>query len=370
MSAPQPIQPGEMTYNNNSAQDAEAANQAQAADNTQLQSIANNGSALAQSQLQNATNNNIKGATGIIASAKGINPAMAAREAGYSAANAGQLAANQSAGLQAQTQMNALGQLSNNQLQQENLSLNQQNTQNALSAGIASNNTLQSQKFQGALLSGVGSALPITSGLTGAANAGNPSSESSGGGGGGMSGMMSGASAASAMVAEGGLVGGAPKVSLLSAPQAPSIDPITAPQAPHLEMAEYYKALSHSGKSEPHSEVGKLAKHKMSLQSSFAKGGEVKKKIPAMVSPGEVYLKPGQAKAVAKGKADPIKSGERIPGKPKVPGNSYANDIVPKKLDAGGVVIPNSVMQSSDPAHNAYKFVQAVMAKNRAKGKR
>jgi hypothetical protein len=106
------------------------------------------------------------------------------------------------------------------------------------------------------------------------------------------------------------------------------------------------------------------------LQAAFARGGRAKKKIPAMVSPGEIYLKPGQAKSVAKGKADPIKVGERIPGKPKVPGNSYANDVVPKKLESGGVVIPNSVMQSSDPAHNAYKFVQAVMARSKSKGKK
>ena len=39
------------------------------------------------------------------------------------------------------------------------------------------------------------------------------------------------------------------------------------------------------------------------------------------------------------------------------------NDTVPKTLDAGGVVIPNSVMQSDSPSNNAHKFVTAILAK-------
>jgi hypothetical protein len=92
----------------------------------------------------------------------------------------------------------------------------------------------------------------------------------------------------------------------------------------------------------------------------MAKGG----KVPALVSPGEQYLPPKEAKEVAKGKKDPLKTGERIPGKPKFPGNDYRNDIVPKTLESGGIVIPNEVMQSKHPHWAAMKFVQATMAKN------
>lgn len=93
-----------------------------------------------------------------------------------------------------------------------------------------------------------------------------------------------------------------------------------------------------------------------------AKGG----KVPAMVSPGEQYLPPKDVKKVAKG-ANPLAVGERIPGKPKYKGNNYANDIVPKTLEAGGIVIPNKIMQSKNPHWEAMKFVHATMAKNRGK---
>lgn len=91
---------------------------------------------------------------------------------------------------------------------------------------------------------------------------------------------------------------------------------------------------------------------------AMAKGG----KVPALVSPGEIYLKPAQAQMVAKGKASPL-IGERIPGKPVVPGkvNSYANDIIPKDLDKGGVVIPRSKSMSKD--HDKMtSFVHAALS--------
>lgn len=87
-----------------------------------------------------------------------------------------------------------------------------------------------------------------------------------------------------------------------------------------------------------------------------AKGG----KVPAMVSPGEVYLPPKKVKEVAKG-ANPVKAGEKIPGKAKVKGDSYANDTVPKNLESGGIVIPKSVMESDDPSREAAKFVAAIL---------
>lgn len=93
----------------------------------------------------------------------------------------------------------------------------------------------------------------------------------------------------------------------------------------------------------------------------MAEGGEV----PAMVSPGERFLPPKEAKAVAEGKKNPLQAGEKIPGTPKYPGNDYRNDVVPKTLEAGGVVIPNKILQSKNPGHEAKKFVDAVMAKKK-----
>ena len=91
-----------------------------------------------------------------------------------------------------------------------------------------------------------------------------------------------------------------------------------------------------------------------------AEGGQV----PALVSPGEQYLPPKDVSKVKKG-ANPLSVGERIPGKPKVKGNSYANDTVPKTLESGGIVIPNNIMQSKNPHFEAMKFVHATIAKNR-----
>lgn len=89
-----------------------------------------------------------------------------------------------------------------------------------------------------------------------------------------------------------------------------------------------------------------------------ARGG----RVPAMVSPGEVYLNRKAVKEVEKGK-DPIKAGDKIPGKAKVKGDSLKNDTVSKTLESGGIVLPKSVMESKHPHWEAHKFVSAIMAK-------
>lgn len=91
-----------------------------------------------------------------------------------------------------------------------------------------------------------------------------------------------------------------------------------------------------------------------------ARGG----KVSALVSPGEQYLRPNDVSKVKQG-ANPLVIGERIPGKPKHPGNNYANDTVPKQLDEGGIVIPNSIMQSKNASAKAAKFIDACLAKDR-----
>ena len=96
-----------------------------------------------------------------------------------------------------------------------------------------------------------------------------------------------------------------------------------------------------------------------------AKGG----KVPALLSPGEKYLPPKEAKEVAKGEKSPEKAGKTVPGKPKVPGakNSYANDTVPAKLEEGGIVIPRSITQGKDAEKRAIAFVRATIAKSKGK---
>lgn len=93
----------------------------------------------------------------------------------------------------------------------------------------------------------------------------------------------------------------------------------------------------------------------------LASGG----KVPVMLSPGERYLSPAAAKAAKEGKVDPMKAGQKVPGKAKVEGakNDYANDTVPASLEKGGLVLPRSVTQAKDPGEAARKFVTAHMAK-------
>lgn len=345
--------------------------QAQTAQDAAVQQTATNGSPLVQAQLQQATNNGIRNATGVVASAKGINPAMAAREAGYNAANSQQQAANSAAQTQGQIQLGAQNELSNNL-----------NNQYATDSGVYnSQSTLNQQNNQFNANLGINQAKAVSGSI----------------------GSMIGLAAAKGgmvpkMMAMGG--GSSDATANNSAndtetktDQVPLEGPIPAQVDPYAQISSFFNSLS--GKDSPSSEAGKMltsddsmsdsiapesetldvqpqqsTPQGNSLQASFARGGKAKNKIPALVSPGETYLRPNQAKAVAKGKANPLNIGERIPGTPKVPGNSYANDTVHKNLESGGVVIPNSVMQSSDPAHNAYKFVQAVMAKQKFKGKK
>lgn len=91
----------------------------------------------------------------------------------------------------------------------------------------------------------------------------------------------------------------------------------------------------------------------------FAKGG----KVPALVSRGEVVVNPKALKEVKKG-ANPMEVGEKIPGKPKYPGNDYRNDVVHKHLESGGVVIPNKITEQPKSVRDkkAAAFVSQYLA--------
>lgn len=92
---------------------------------------------------------------------------------------------------------------------------------------------------------------------------------------------------------------------------------------------------------------------------AMSKGG----KVPAQVSPGELYLSPDKVQKVLEG-ANPLEVGDKIPGKAKVKGDSRKNDTVPRTLEEGGVVVPRSHVMSEE---KAALFVHRAMAK---KGRR
>lgn len=58
-----------------------------------------------------------------------------------------------------------------------------------------------------------------------------------------------------------------------------------------------------------------------------------------------------------------FRSGGKVPGTPKVMGNSPQNDTVKARLSPGEVVIPNDIMQSKDPAGKAAQFVASIVEK-------
>jgi hypothetical protein len=88
------------------------------------------------------------------------------------------------------------------------------------------------------------------------------------------------------------------------------------------------------------------------------KGG----KIPALVSPGEIYLNPEQVEQVVQNDVDPAKIGKKYGGKAKVKGDSKKNDIIPDDLDDGGVVIDRDHVMSPEKRK---LFVHKSIAKKR-----
>ena len=95
------------------------------------------------------------------------------------------------------------------------------------------------------------------------------------------------------------------------------------------------------------------------INTYFASGG----KVPAMVSPGEIYLSPDKVHKVLNEGANPLKIGNRIKGKAKVKGDSYKNDTIPANLDEGGIVIDRKNAMNPD---KAMLFVHQTIAKKRA----
>lgn len=97
---------------------------------------------------------------------------------------------------------------------------------------------------------------------------------------------------------------------------------------------------------------GQVPSHLAEMQQYYHGG-----KVDAMVSPGEKWVPPQQAQAVAKGEKSLAEVGETIKGKAQVQGDSSKNDTKSKKLEEGGIVIPRSVMQSKDPVKEGTKFL-------------
>lgn len=310
----------------------------------QLQQVAaGQGPNPAQAQLANATGANVANQAALMAGQRGssANAGLMARQAAMQGAGLQQNAAGQAAALQAQQSLGAMGQAGNMANQQVSQLANQQNAygQQALQA---QNNVLNA--IHGQNQAAIGNASQM-----------NQATESSRAAGGRLMGSLMGA----AGTGIGMMFGGPAGVALgggLAKSFAGGGDSLGGSGQAGADPSDTMMAA----------EGGKVTKGPKSKlgQMLMAEGG----KVPALVSPGEVYLPPAKAKEAAKG-ANPLAIGEKIPGAPKHPGNDYRNDTVPKTLQAGGVVIPNEIMQSKDAEKKAAAFVKAVLARKNHKGK-
>jgi hypothetical protein len=386
----------------------------------QLQGVANGtGPNPAQAMLNQSTGQNVANQAALMAGQRGAsqNAGLIARQAAQQGANTQQQAVGQGATMQANQSLNALGQLgslANQQVAQQqgaltglnsglqgeqgqllgqltaqnNNVVSAQNNANSVNGQMASTNAQSQAGLVGGITGAAGSALtsllpaalakggvvpsmyadggitaPSTQDTT-VINSNGPKSavgkhlsgQTASGGNKLPAGMAGAGQAIGNLIGAGigSLFGGASQqpqaastmpssdawASAMGAPGTTSATGVPTPQATY----DMYQALP---------------------DAKMAEGG----KVPALVSPGERYLNPREAKAAAQGKIDASKSGEKIPGKAKVKGNSYANDTVPKTLEAGGLVIPKSVMESKNPSKAASAFVAAHMNSLRKKSK-
>jgi len=320
----------------------------------QLQQVAmGNGPNPAMAQYNQNIQNLAKQQAGAISSVQGISPALAARIASQQGSSAMQNAAGQGATTQAEQQLGAMGQAASVAGQQAGIASGMQQNVNNVNAGLAGTSMQGQQGLVGGLMNSVGKVGSLFAG------------------GGEVQKMASGGSAQPMSQFTQFLQGraaGSP-VQVAPTPQTAAVSgfsqglggsnkgsggaPKPSPAASNAGQGPTEAASASMGAGIPYAQP---------MAAGFAKGG----KVPALLSPGETYIPPGKVNQAAKS-ANPIASGKRVPGKPKVPGNSYANDVVPAKLESGGVVIPNDIMQSKDPAAGARDFIAGIIAKRKAR---
>lgn len=269
----------------------------------------------AQAMLNQATGQNVANQAALAAGQRGAasNVGLMNRQAAQTGANLQQQAAGQGASMQAQQALGALGQAGN-----------MANTMAGQQIGQVNQNEASVQGEQG-----------ILQGANNAANA------------------VQGTLADTAMKGQQGLVGGGMNAAGAA----------TGLIGGQTGLTSLMKAEGGSIQTPNGGGQSLFAQYLTKGPTPMAKGGTVK----ALVSPEEIVLTPEEAQMVADGRARATQIGEKIPGKAPVKGNSYSNDIVPKNLPEGGVVVPRDKALTKNPDESSQKFVQAVMSKKKVK---
>ena len=277
---------------------------------------------------------------------RALNPGLAARQSGNAAVQAEQTAAGGAAAQQGQQQLAA-------QQQEAGLANVEQNgltSANGINAQVSQNNANAVNNTEGGILGGIGGAI----GSLFSFSEGGEVKKMSGGGSVSVAGVPNFSNANSMPSGSSGLGNAASNIDLSSAfgsgPTAPASSSVPTSN-------DWYQFATANPGSVPTSDQWASM-----MAPGMAKGGKVKADVPAMVSPGEEYLTPKKAKAVADGKASAMKVGEKIKGKASIKGDSLKNDTVPKMLKDGGMIIPRSITQMHPD--RAAAFVRAHLSKH------
>lgn len=351
----------------------------------QYQGVANGtGPNPAQAMLNQATGQNIANQSAMAASQRGAgaNVGLLQRQAAMTGANAQQQAVGQGASMQAQQQLSALGSMGNiagqqvgmqgqainnyNQAaqnqqanllnsigQQNNAQISQQNNLNNIRSGVNQQNAQTNANIIGGGMNAISSiaALMYKGGEVPAPSVMHYRTDAQ---------HTAGSYADGGPISFAGqfLNGVSEKVSV------PQDQNLPTAQAPSQSASNPFNVKMPGMKGGGDSS-GAGAGASAGAIGLMAKGGPVR----GMVSPGEIYLSPKEASSPEKAASvakEKEKKGQKIPGKALVKGDSLKNDIVPKTLQEGGIVVPRS--HSQDP-EKAAAFARAVVMRNR-KGKK
>ncbi len=313
----------------------------------------------AQAMLDQATGANVANQASLMAGQRGTNAnaGLIARQASQAGAGIQQQAAGQGAVMQANQSMNAIntmGNLANQQVGQQQQGLSALgNQQQALQSSLAGSAAKGSEINAGVAAANQAQKMGMIKGVTGALAKG---------------GMMAATGGASAVGYNGGMV---------TMAQGGAVVPPTSPAVPNVAGGAKSKVsqlfTAEKGIEQESLDAGEnigdaLSAGAQILARPGAQAGNagMQASAPGAVDKLSAFAQGGQV-------GSRLKAGGKVPGKPAVGGavNTLQNDTVDAKLSPGEVVIPRSVMMSSDPVNNAAKFVAAIMARNGGmKGKR
>lgn len=357
----------------------------------------------AQAALNQNTMNNVNQQAALMAGQRGAgaNAGLIAREAAQQGAQTQQQAVGQQANLQAQQQIAAqqgLGNLASQQIGQAGTGVQavntaQQNEQGLLQgANTGMNSTLAGQQASinstnaatasknasgiGGLVGGLAGAVgSIFSGFAhggdvhkmaagGEANWGGQYNQTPGGGVGGNFASFQDSGGDGNALSEGLNAAGEGIADYRNKPSAS--EEMNLGAGPAMETGAAQPSAYFEGVLAAHGGMMPYEHHLNHVHNYFS-GGPTGNSVDAMVTPGEHYLTPHDVHKVIHEGADPLKLGHKFPGKPKKPGHDdYANDVLPAKLQEGGVVLDLETLKKKSP-DAARKFVHKAVAKHMKK---